>query len=242
MELFYSIHPNKVKGIAKIRAMFKGKSGLEIGGPSRRFTWKGIIPLYNIIDFVDGCNFSNHTIWEGNISADDSYRYKSRVLGKQHIADATDLTSISDGSYEFVLSSHSLEHIANPLKALTEWIRVLKPGGLVLLIVPNKNYCFDHRRPTTTFSHLLEDYQANIGEDDMTHFEEVLELHDLEMDKPLGSKEDLKARLESNFENRAMHHHVFDLNLLREVFSYFGIEEVYHQDGEDIVIIGKTEG
>jgi len=239
LELFYALHPGKATGIRDIRSRFRGKTGLEIGGPSRRFTWKGIVPLYNVVERVDGCNFSGSTIWEGTISSNEPYRYKSRTLGTQYIADATELSSISDDSYDFILSSHSLEHIANPIKAITEWLRVLKDGGLILLILPNKEFCFDHKRPVTTFAHILEDFRNDVGEDDMTHLPEVLELHDLEMDTPLESREMLKERAEKNFGNRAMHHHVFDFALLRQLFDYFDLKELYSNLGEDHIILGQ---
>jgi len=241
LELFYAFHPRKVKGIRNIRSRFKGKTGLEIGGSSRRFTWKGIIPLYNVVERVDGCNFSESTIWEGTISSNEPYRYKSRTLGTQYIADATNLSSISDNSYDFILSSHSLEHIANPIKAITEWLRVLKDAGLILLILPSKEFCFDHKRPVTTFAHILEDFRNDLGEDDMTHLPELLELHDLEMDTPLESWEMLKERSEKNFVNRAMHHHVFDIAMLRELFDHFDLKELYSHVGKDFIILGQIK-
>ncbi len=44
--------------------------------------------------------------------------------GIQYVRDATDLRGIPDSKYDFVLASHALEHIANPLKAMSEWTRV----------------------------------------------------------------------------------------------------------------------
>ena len=78
--------------------------------------------------------------------------------------------------YQCILSSHVIEHLSNPLKTL-EWKRhLIKPG--FLLIVPYKENTFDHRRPNTTFSHLLEDYEANTSETDQTHLNEIRQLHD----------------------------------------------------------------
>jgi SAM-dependent methyltransferase len=41
--------------------------------------------------------------------------------------------------YDFCFASHVLEHIANPLKALQGWIRIVKPGGHIILVLPEKN-------------------------------------------------------------------------------------------------------
>lgn len=51
--------------------------------------------------------------------------------------DATDLTGVPDGKYGFVHSSHCLEHLADPMRALTNWLRVVEPGGHVIVLIPD---------------------------------------------------------------------------------------------------------
>ena len=55
--------------------------------------------------------------------------------GDIYFQDATDLNKIDDSKYDFVICSNVLEHIANPLKALNEFKRVLK-NGFIAIIVP----------------------------------------------------------------------------------------------------------
>jgi SAM-dependent methyltransferase len=132
-----------------------------------------------------------------------------------------------------------LEHVANPLKAIEEWIRVIKKEGLLLLIVPNKDFCFDHNRSVTTFAHLLNDFQHNTQEDDLTHLDEIVALHDLTMDPPAGNIDQFRARSLKNFDNRALHQHVFDTSVLKEIFSYFRLEILLTHAGRDYTILGK---
>lgn len=229
----------KISHFSLLKELLENKNGLEIGGPSSIFQDKGVIPIYNFIKTLDGCNFSTQTIWEGNIENGNPYFYYPDKSGIQYISEAADLSVIKDASYDFVISSNCLEHVANPLRAVKEWIRVIKPNGIILLALPNKAYCFDHYRPITSFDHLIKDFQNNIQEDDLTHLNEILQLHDLTMDLPAGDKEQFKSRSLKNLQNRTLHHHVFDVDLLKSIFHYFKLEIILTHKGRDYVIVGK---
>jgi SAM-dependent methyltransferase len=215
----------------RIQWALRGKRGLEIGGPSSIFspaTPDGFIPpVYAIAASMDNCNFATSTTWSHGETG-RTFRYlPDAEPGMQYIHDATDLASIADGSYDFLLASHILEHVANPLRALQEFHRVLKPKGSMLIAVPNRLHTFDHRRPVTTFAHLEADLVANTDDSDMTHLEEILALHDLEMDRPAGSPEEFRERCLRNRDTRCMHHHVFDLALLDRSLRHARFRPLY---------------
>lgn len=233
------IKGEKLPDLEPIQQLFTNASGLEIGGPSPMFRDSGFIPLYKAIKSLDGCNFANNTIWEGDIEGGQTYTYYEGKTGTQFISEASELSEISDGAYDFVISSNCLEHVANPLKAIEEWIRVVKKDGLLLVALPNKAHNFDHKRSITEFSHLLSDFKNGTKEDDLTHLDEILELHDLKMDKPAGNQEQFRTRSLKNPENRALHHHVFDVDLLKEIFAYFNLEIMRTNEGLDHIILGR---
>ena len=53
--------------------------------------------------------------------------------------DGQELTSVEDNSYDFLHSSHSLEHMVDWKTALDNWIRVVVPGGYLIITVPEEN-------------------------------------------------------------------------------------------------------
>lgn len=53
--------------------------------------------------------------------------------------DAQLLASATDASFDFVHSSHCLEHMRDPFEALTHWFRVLKPGGHLIAVFPDED-------------------------------------------------------------------------------------------------------
>jgi SAM-dependent methyltransferase len=220
------------------QSFFYDKSGLEIGGPSLIF--KSTLPLYQVVSNLDGVNFSRETVWEGTLISMGTFEYYRNKTGIQFIAEASNLDSINSESYDFVISSNCLEHIANPLKAIKEWVRVVKHEGLLLLVLPKKNSNFDHNREITKFRHLLEDFESDVSEYDLTHLPEILKLHDLKKDWAAGNFNDFKSRSLDNFNNRTLHHHVFDLPLILKIFQHFNIEVMKTSEtNTDIFAIGK---
>jgi SAM-dependent methyltransferase len=204
------------------QAAFRGKSGIEIGGPSKIF--RRDLPIYKVMRALDGVNFSAQTVWEGSLAQGQNFEYMKGRRGQQFIAEGSDLQAIADSSYDFLISCNNLEHLANPLKALTEWRRVITPGGHILLVLPRKESNFDHRRDITRFEHLLEDLANGTDEHDLTHLPEILERHDRSMDEASGDLEAFRQRSLLNFENRCLHHHVFDAQLIDQMFEHAGME------------------
>ncbi len=53
--------------------------------------------------------------------------------------DAQELLGLKNESFDFVYSSHCLEHVRDPLEALLNWWRVLKPGGYLIFAIPDED-------------------------------------------------------------------------------------------------------
>lgn len=49
----------------------------------------------------------------------------------------------SSGSFDVILSHEVLEHVTNDRRCVEEMLRVLVPGGVIVLFVPNRGYPFE---------------------------------------------------------------------------------------------------
>jgi SAM-dependent methyltransferase len=86
--------------------------------------------------------------------------------------DVDRLSPIENASFDAVIASHVIEHLANPLRALQEFHRVLRPGGRLVLIVPDRTRTFDRVREPTTVRHLLDEHARNVVEVSEEHIRE----------------------------------------------------------------------
>jgi SAM-dependent methyltransferase len=214
----------------------ENKVGLEVGGPSPLG-----MPIYTSATTVDNVVFSENTVW-CNQQSKKTYIFCKRQNGRVFILDAVSLSDLASNNYDFLFASHTLEHIANPLKAVREWLRVTKPGGHLILILPEKSHCFDHKRAYSKFPTLLDQYIKNVGEDDLSTLPEILEHHDLARDPPAGNIHEFKTRSLNNFKNRCLHHYVYDDSLLEEISRFFRCETVYKEtQGLDRWFVMKKE-
>lgn len=94
------------------------------------------------------------------------------------IADGELLTEVPDETQDFVIANHFIEHCENPILACRNMIRVLKPGGVLYLAIPDKRYTFDSDRPVTPLAHLRQDFEQGPAWSRNGHFQEWARLVD----------------------------------------------------------------
>lgn len=71
--------------------------------------------------------------------------------------DAQTFAGVRNETQDFVIAAHVIEHLLDPIGAIVQAIRVLKPGGIYILAVPDMRLTFDADRPETTLEHVLAD-------------------------------------------------------------------------------------
>lgn len=195
------------------------RTGIEIGGPSAVFRKPWYLPIYDKVRSLDNCDFRPDTTWA---SHKESYCFDDRKpCGSTYFCEGSNLEDIGDSKYDFVLSSHNLEHIANPVEALKEWQRVVKPTGHLLIVLPHYLWTFDCMRTPTTVEHMLQDYDRKIAEDDLTHVEEICTTR---LDRSSESDADFRNLLLNNINHRMVHHHVFDATNSRQLLEASGLK------------------
>jgi GT2 family glycosyltransferase len=57
------------------------------------------------------------------------------------IVAAVDAVPVVDNYADCIIARHILEHMINPVKTLKEWDRILKPGGRLIIAVPDQDIC-----------------------------------------------------------------------------------------------------
>jgi SAM-dependent methyltransferase len=87
----------------------------------------------------------------------------------------TDLLGpFEDESLDFVIASHVLEHMANPIAILDDVHRVLRPGGVAVVLLPDRRRTFDRHRTPTPLDHLVTEYRQGVDEVSDEHIVEFL--------------------------------------------------------------------
>lgn len=86
--------------------------------------------------------------------------------------DADGLSGIPNDSFDAVIAAHVIEHLANPIRAIQEMQRVLRPGGKLVLIVPERTLTFDSVRAATPFSHVFQEFLSGVSDVSQEHIQE----------------------------------------------------------------------
>lgn len=111
--------------------------------------------------------------WE-QLYGKDSRTPLDKSLWEHYVVGNADNVPAAPGSLDFVFSSHVVEHLANPLGHLAYWATLLKPGGKVLAVIPDRDGCKDFVFPPSTLEELLTEYEAGDMKVALRHYERWL--------------------------------------------------------------------
>ena len=111
------------------------------------------------------------------------------------VTDATTLDGVDDERFDFVIASHVVEHLEDPVRCLGNLARVTKRGGCVFLAIPDRRATFDEPRPPTTIAHVLRDYCGDPASSRRAHYQEWVSLVERLTGAEAGARiQDLESR------------------------------------------------
>lgn len=111
-----------------------------------------------------GCGMRK--VWPHCIGVDNGHHFGGNSAAEIN-GDGSDLSIFADNSLNFVFSSHTLEHFEEEKipALLSEWARVIKPGGYLVLYVPSANLypkCKPVLQPGANTDHKWDIYPGDI--------------------------------------------------------------------------------
>jgi SAM-dependent methyltransferase len=167
------------KGRSKLSAHLSGR-GVELGPGHHPFPLPVPPPVVRYIDrWTPADNVALFPELSGAVFAEPDL-----------VADLNDgLPGLPDQSEDFVIASHIIEHLADPLFCLDEIHRVLRPGGVTLILLPDRRWTSDACRPPTPLAHVVEDHARAVRQVDDDHLDEFLALSWEDQIPPMASKE-----------------------------------------------------
>lgn len=71
--------------------------------------------------------------------------------------------------FDYLIASHVIEHVANPIGWLAQVEEVLVKDGLVSLVIPDKRYCFDVNRVETRSQDWVDWYFRDLRQPSYAH-------------------------------------------------------------------------
>lgn len=149
------------------------------------------------------------------------------------IDDGEYLAAVADGSQDFVIANHFVEHSQNPLLAVSNMLRVLRGGGVLYLALPDKRYSFDAERQVTSLDHVIRDFQEGPEWSRKTHFDEWVRYF-CKVEDPVEHEQEVSKLMAMDF---SIHYHVWSQKEMVELVLF--IQSVHACEIELMLKCGK---
>jgi predicted SAM-dependent methyltransferase len=158
------------------------------------------------------------------------------------VDDGEVLSTFGSDELDFVVANHMIEHTQDPIGTLEAHVRVLRPGGMLYLAVPDRRYTFDAVRDRTPLEHHLRDHEEGPQWSRREHYIDWVR-HIEKFDDA-----DVEARARQlEAEKASIHFHVWELEdfvaLAGACRAAFGLQarilHVQANHGEFVVVLRK---
>jgi len=189
----------------KIASEYIRGEGIEIGALHQPLA----IPKNVNIKYVDRLKSENLILHYPELKDCD-------VVQPDIIDDAQNLKTIGNDRYDFCIANHVLEHMSDPIGALLNWIRILKPGGILYFSVPDIENPLDNGRDLTTLEHFITDHLDSSDPRDFSHFVDCAKY----WNKLSDDNEILRVARENYEKSYSIHYHTFNSKSMHDLLSY----------------------
>jgi SAM-dependent methyltransferase len=160
------------------------------------------------------------------------------------VDDGEKLGTLPDGSLDFLVANHFLEHTENPLGTIRNHLSKVRVGGAVYLAIPNRDYSFDRGRPLTPFDHLVRDDVEGPGWSRFEHFREWARFVE-HIEDPEAADVQARRLAEANY---SIHFHVWDASSFADFLDrasghlgdMFEVREFARNDTEVVAVLGRV--
>ena len=98
-----------------------------------------LLPEWSVLDF--GCSsgyVTKQLIGQEKLGVEINATAAKIAHDHFGISTVTSTIKLKDGTYDAFVSHHALEHVENPFAVLAEGLRLLKPGGTAVIVVPGE--------------------------------------------------------------------------------------------------------
>jgi len=66
---------------------------------------------------------------------------------------------VKNEQFDYILASHVIEHVPDLIGFLQDCGSILRPNGEIRLAIPDKRFCFDHNRPCSPLSRIIDCFE-----------------------------------------------------------------------------------
>lgn len=140
-------------------------NGLEIGALTRPVVCQSNLSKQGSISYLD------HLPTEALVKkyADDPDVVTEEILPVSYVCPEGDLpAAVGETQFDYVVAAHVVEHVPNLISWLSMLESILQPGGSIFLVIPDKRFTFDYRRPVTTPGKYISAYLKQVTKPELS--------------------------------------------------------------------------
>jgi SAM-dependent methyltransferase len=151
-------------------------------------------------------HYLNDELYEVFPEIEEQYRDQMVDVDLRVDLNHSDLSDLEPLDFDFFVANGVMEHLTNPVAFLANVARIMRPGAMLYLAVPDRNYAFDSRRDVTPFEHFWDEYERGVTEVTDDHFVDYLQGLGVEIPVDTAAREALFAEQRRH----TIHVHVWD--------------------------------